>query len=175
MHGILKEASHGTWYAVYLLLNRKCLKNLYVCNALGKMYVVPMPGILLSRALLGISIRRLVYDSARGSFHNQSGLAIKVSGFGDTCKVEYLVANPIETSCLLQLPVGEYFYTLVKHFTALGYKRGQTIRSAPYDWRLSPGMYMYLNINTFVVMHATKCNNNDWSKHNGYQSQTKTI
>ncbi|KAL5505571.1 hypothetical protein EMCRGX_G007026, partial [Ephydatia muelleri] len=80
----------------------------------------------------------LVYDSAKGSFHNQSGLAIKAFGFGDTCKVEYLVANPIETSCLLQLPVGEYFHTLVKHFTALGYKRGQTIRSAPYDWRLSP-------------------------------------
>ena len=97
----------------------------------------------LSCALLGISlyIRRLVHDSARGSFQNQPGLAIKASGFGDTCKVEYLVANPIETSCSLQLPVGEYFHTLVKHFTALGYKRGQTIRSAPYDWRLSPGMY----------------------------------
>eukprot|EP00731_Ephydatia_muelleri_P005234 Em0002g1410a len=80
----------------------------------------------------------LVHDSARGSFQNQPGLAIKASGFGDTCKVEYLVANPIETSCSLQLPVGEYFHTLVKHFTALGYKRGQTIRSAPYDWRLSP-------------------------------------
>ena len=125
---------------------------------LGKCMLSRCPGILLSRALLGISIRRLVYDSAKGSFHNQSGLAIKAFGFGDTCKVEYLVANPIETSCLLQLPVGEYFHTLVKHFTALGYKRGQTIRSAPYDWRLSPGMYMYLNINNLLHIRGNACN-----------------
>ena len=81
-----------------------------------------------------------MYNSGTRSFQNQPGLGIKVSGFGDTCKVEYLAANPIETDCSLQLPLGAYFSTMVKHYTGLGYKRGTTIRAAPYDWRLSPGM-----------------------------------
>ena len=62
---------------------------------------------------------------------------IKVPGFGDTSSVEYL--NP----GLLKDTI-EYFHDMVEYFVDRGYKRGKTIRAAPYDWRLAAGKAMSL-------------------------------
>lgn len=40
-------------------------------------------------------------------------------------------------SCLFSLPVG-YLHTLVQNLVNNGYVRDQTVRAAPYDWRVGP-------------------------------------
>jgi len=52
-----------------------------------------------------------------------------VPGFGDTNTVEFLDTPPAS-------PV---FNAFVNYFVARGYERGNTIRAAPYDWRLAAG------------------------------------
>eukprot|EP00731_Ephydatia_muelleri_P011559 Em0006g453a len=80
----------------------------------------------------------LEYNEAANTYSNKSGVEIKASGFGDTCKVEYLITSPEEMSCTWQLPVGNYFHTFVDYFVDnRGYQRGKSIRAAPYDWRLA--------------------------------------
>ena len=79
----------------------------------------------------------LEYNEATNTYKDKTGTEIKVSGFGETCKVEYLASNPVETSCTFQLPVGNYFHTFVDYFVARGYQRDKNIRAAPYDWRLA--------------------------------------
>ena len=74
---------------------------------------------------------RLVYDPTTNSFHDNAKVNIKVPGFGDTSSVEYLNPGLIDTV--------EYFHDMVEYFVDRGYKRGQTIRAAPYDWRLAAG------------------------------------
>ena len=86
-----------------------------------------------------ISPCSLEYNEATNTYGNKTGTEIKVSGFGGTCKVEYLASNPVETSCTWQLPVGNYFHTFVGYFADRGYQRGKSIRAAPYDWRLAAG------------------------------------
>ena len=102
------------------------------------------------------SLTSLVYDAAKNTYNNQSGVEVKTSGFGDTCKVEYLTANPYETSCTWQLPAGNYLHTFVDYFVDLGYQRGKTIRAAPYDWRLAAGTYVYTQC-AYTGMHACNC------------------
>ena len=90
-----------------------------------------------------------MFNPATGTFQNQSGVGIQAFGFGDTCKTEYMIANPIYLECPVQVPLVQYFHTMVKHFVELGYERGVTIRAAPYDWRLAEGLiiqkcYMYM-------------------------------
>ena len=50
-------------------------------------------------------------------------------GFGDTNTVEFLDTPPASPN----------FNTFVDYFVARGYERGNTIRAAPYDWRLAAG------------------------------------
>ena len=40
----------------------------------------------------------------------------------------------------LTFTIAGYFYELVQYFVDRGYERGKSIRAAPYDWRLAPGM-----------------------------------
>lgn len=75
----------------------------------------------------------MLYDPATNSYVNNSGVQVRVPGFGDTNTVEYLDDVP-------WLELVRYFHSFVDHFVKLGYERGKTIRAAPYDWRLSPGM-----------------------------------
>ena len=71
------------------------------------------------------------YDPSDNTFHDYPGVHIKVPGFGDTSSVEYLNPGFIDSF--------EYFHKTVKYFVDRGYKRGETIRAAPYDWRLAAG------------------------------------
>ncbi len=50
-------------------------------------------------------------------------------GFGDTGSVEFLDEFGI-------IPT---FHELVEYFVDRGYVRGESIRAAPYDWRLAAG------------------------------------
>ena len=71
---------------------------------------------------------RLLFSN--GTFTNNTGVDIRVPGFGNTTTTEYL-----EPAFRLI----KYFHTFVEYFVQLGYVRGKNIRAAPYDWRLSPG------------------------------------
>ncbi|KAL5505577.1 hypothetical protein EMCRGX_G007035 [Ephydatia muelleri] len=80
----------------------------------------------------------LEYNATTRQYQDQPGISIKALGFGETCKVEYLMTSPIETGCPIQLPLMSYFHNFVKYFVAQGYERNKTIRGAPYDWRFAP-------------------------------------
>ena len=72
---------------------------------------------------------RLLYNSSDDTYTNNTGAEVRVPGFGDTNTVEYLDTPPA-------IP---YFNSFVDYFVARGYERGNTIRAAPYDWRLAAG------------------------------------
>ena len=76
---------------------------------------------------------RLKYDPRTNSFEDNDEVKIKVPGFGGTSTVEYLSTGILSI---------KYFYTTVKYFVDRGYKRGETICAAPYDWRLAAGMFL---------------------------------
>ena len=78
---------------------------------------------------------KLVYNSETRRSSNVAGLETRVPGWGQTDCVEYL--DPSWSAWLLG-DVGNYMASLVQYFVALGYRRGETIRAAPYDFRLAP-------------------------------------
>ncbi|GMI01918.1 hypothetical protein TrVE_jg4648 [Triparma verrucosa] len=73
---------------------------------------------------------KLNYDSASGTFSNQQGVETRVPCYGDVCGIEYLD---------MSLKVGDsaYFHAMIEAFAGKGYVRGETIVSAPYDFRYS--------------------------------------
>ena len=102
-----------------------------------------------------------MYNEVTNTYTDKSGVEIKTSGFGETCKVEYLASNPVETSCTWQLPVGNYFHTFVDYFVDnRGYQRGKSIRAAPYDWRLAAGLCQLMN-----TMCVAACATSNWQLH----------
>ena len=62
-------------------------------------------------------------------YSNNTGVEVRVPGFGNTNTVEFLDYSP---------PI-PYFNTFVDYFDSRGYERGDTIRAVPYDWRLAGG------------------------------------
>ena len=75
------------------------------------------------------------YDRSSGQYSSTSdSITVSVSGFGDTYTVERLCGG------LITFP---YFDEFVDYFVERGYERGKSIRAAPYDWRLGPGMFNY--------------------------------
>ena len=72
---------------------------------------------------------RLLYNSTDDTYSNNTGVEVRVPGFGDTSTVEFLDSPR----------ASPYFSTFVDYFAARGYERGSTIRAAPYDWRLAGG------------------------------------
>ena len=79
-------------------------------------------------------ICRLSYDKKTGQYSSTSvGIHVSVPGFGDTYTVER------RGNGLLTFPL---FNGFVDYFVKRGYERGKSIRAAPYDWRLGPGMYV---------------------------------
>eukprot|EP00064_Thunnus_orientalis_P006451 superscaffoldBa00000670_g6469 len=59
---------------------------------------------------------------------NSPGVQVRVPGFGQTYPIEFLDHNKL----------AGYFYTMVQHLVNVGYTRNETVRGAPYDWRLTP-------------------------------------
>uniref|UniRef100_A0A8C7IPI3 Lecithin-cholesterol acyltransferase n=1 Tax=Oncorhynchus kisutch TaxID=8019 RepID=A0A8C7IPI3_ONCKI len=63
-----------------------------------------------------------------GKTSNSAGVTVRVPGFGQTYSVEFLDTNKL----------AGYFHTMVTHLVNIGYVRNETIRAAPYDWRIAP-------------------------------------
>ena len=81
------------------------------------------------RLTVTITHCRFLYNSTDDTYSNNTGVEVRVPGFGNTSTVEFLDYSP---------PI-PYFNTFVDYFVARGYERGSTIRAAPYDWRLAGG------------------------------------
>ena len=87
---------------------------------------------------------RLSFDSSSGQYSSSdSNIKVTVPGFGDTDTVETLGQG-----LFLNL---EYFKDLVDYLVDRGYERGKSVRAAPYDWRLAPGVLMH---DVRVTLHA---------------------
>lgn len=71
---------------------------------------------------------RVVYNRTSRKMSNAPGVHIRVPGFGKTYSVEYLD----------QSKLAGYLHTLVQNLVNNGYVRDQTVRAAPYDWRVGP-------------------------------------
>ncbi|XP_042294468.1 phosphatidylcholine-sterol acyltransferase [Sceloporus undulatus] len=71
---------------------------------------------------------RVVYNRTTRRTSNAPGVHIRVPGFGKTYSVEYLDKSKL----------AGYLHTLVQHLVNNGYVRDQTVRAAPYDWRIGP-------------------------------------
>lgn len=71
---------------------------------------------------------RLVYNKTTRRSSNSPGVHVRVPGFGQTYPIEFLDNNRL----------AGYFHTMVQHLVNGGYTRNETIRGAPYDWRLAP-------------------------------------
>ncbi|KAM9854953.1 phosphatidylcholine-sterol acyltransferase [Aulostomus maculatus] len=71
---------------------------------------------------------RLVYNRTSRRSSNSPGVQVRVPGFGQTYTIEFLDYNKL----------AGYFHTMVQHLVNLGYTRNETVRGAPYDWRLTP-------------------------------------
>lgn len=71
---------------------------------------------------------RLVYNRTTRRSTNSLGVQVRVPGFGQTYSIEYLDYNRL----------AGYFYTMVEQLVSVGYIRNETVRGAPYDWRLAP-------------------------------------
>ncbi|XP_067905710.1 phosphatidylcholine-sterol acyltransferase isoform X1 [Heterodontus francisci] len=70
---------------------------------------------------------RLVYNRTTKRTSNSPGVETRVPGFGKTYSVEYL--DPLE--------VAGYLHTFVQFMVNTGYIRDETVRAAPYDWRVA--------------------------------------
>ena len=76
---------------------------------------------------------RLSFDRKTGQYSSSSDdITVSVPGFGLTKTVETM-----SRGLILTFP---YFKEFVDYFVERGYERGKSIRAAPYDWRVGPGM-----------------------------------
>lgn len=73
---------------------------------------------------------KLVYDNVTRKTYNQPGVDIRVPGFGESFRVEWL--DPTKLS------PGAYFKDIGNALVALGYQRDFNIRGAPFDFRKGP-------------------------------------
>ena len=73
-----------------------------------------------------------MYDEETDSFQDSEDVTITVPGFGGTEGVEFLTPGD-------KVNLVPYMNDLVEYFVERGYVRGESIRAAPYDWRLAAG------------------------------------
>uniref|UniRef100_H3CE10 Phospholipase A2, group XV n=1 Tax=Tetraodon nigroviridis TaxID=99883 RepID=H3CE10_TETNG len=71
---------------------------------------------------------RLVYNRTSRRSSNSPGVQVRVPGFGQTYPIEFLDSSRL----------AGYFHTMVQQLVNMGYTRNETVRGAPYDWRLAP-------------------------------------
>ncbi|KAI4826090.1 hypothetical protein KUCAC02_021740 [Chaenocephalus aceratus] len=70
----------------------------------------------------------LFYNKTTRQSSNSPGVQVRVPGFGQTYPIEFIDYNRL----------AGYFHTMVQHLVNVGYTRNETVRGAPYDWRLAP-------------------------------------
>uniref|UniRef100_A0A674ICC4 Lecithin-cholesterol acyltransferase n=1 Tax=Terrapene triunguis TaxID=2587831 RepID=A0A674ICC4_9SAUR len=90
----------------------------------------------------------VVYNRSTGKMSNAPGVQIRVPGFGKTYSVEYLDKSKL----------AGYLHTLVQNLVNNGYVRDQTVRAAPYDWRIGPNQQpeYFQNLKALIEeMHDT--------------------
>ena len=81
------------------------------------------------------------YDRAKDQHSSTSDLIkVEVPGFGETYTVENLGGDMITSLFLDHLFLDSHFRKFVDYFVERGYERGKSIRAAPYDWRVGPGI-----------------------------------
>ncbi|XP_039619774.1 phosphatidylcholine-sterol acyltransferase [Polypterus senegalus] len=71
---------------------------------------------------------RIVYNKTTRKISNAPGVEFRVPGFGRTSPVEFLDNHKL----------AGYLHTMVQHLVGLGYVKNETLRAAPYDWRITP-------------------------------------
>ncbi|CAL8263430.1 unnamed protein product [Merluccius merluccius] len=71
---------------------------------------------------------KLIYNRTTRKSSNSPGVEVRAPGFGQTYPIEFLDAHRL----------AGYFHTMVQHLVNMGYTRNETVRGAPYDWRLAP-------------------------------------
>jgi lysophospholipase III len=73
---------------------------------------------------------KLTYNNDTRQTSNQDGVETRVPGWGDSNVVEWLDPSLAST--------GSYFKDIGNALVTLGYKRGESLRGAPYDFRKAP-------------------------------------
>lgn len=79
-------------------------------------------------------IIRVSYNVTANAHGDMPGVEVRVLDFGKTRTVGNLATGDIP---ILTAP---YMNRLINFFVSQGYIKGETLRSAPYDWRLSAGV-----------------------------------
>uniref|UniRef100_T1H921 Uncharacterized protein n=1 Tax=Rhodnius prolixus TaxID=13249 RepID=T1H921_RHOPR len=87
---------------------------------------------------------KLVYDNVTRKTYNQPGVDIRVPGFGESFRVEWL--DPTKLS------PGAYFKDIGNALVALGYQRDFNIRGAPFDFRKVHSMGGPMSVLFFQMM-----------------------
>jgi len=72
----------------------------------------------------------LLYNASTRTTRDNDGVEVRVPGFGDPFRVEYL--NPFKSSYAV------YFANLADTFVTMGYQREKSLHGAPYDFRKAP-------------------------------------
>ncbi|GMI52600.1 hypothetical protein TeGR_g6083 [Tetraparma gracilis] len=88
-----------------------------------------------------------IYDAETDTFSNNVGVETRVPCFGDVCGIEYL-----DTS--IKFGGSAYFHDMIEAFAAKGYVRGDTIVSAPYDFRLAAKRAQEYIANTVALVES---------------------
>ncbi|KAG7473204.1 hypothetical protein MATL_G00093100 [Megalops atlanticus] len=106
---------------------------------------------------------RIVYNRTTRRTSNAPGVEVRVPGFGQTYPIEFLDTNRLTG----------YFHTMVQHLVNIGYVRNETVRAAPYDWRIAPNehdeyfarlkglveeMYETYDHPVYLLGHSMGCN-----------------
>jgi lysophospholipase III len=73
---------------------------------------------------------KLSYDNVTRTTRNQDGVETRIPGWGDPQVVEWLDPSLAST--------GSYFKDIGNALVGMGYKRSQSMRGAPYDFRKAP-------------------------------------
>nr|XP_039249958.1 phospholipase A2 group XV-like [Styela clava] len=92
------------------------------------------------------------YDNRTKKVANQEGVKTRILDFGKTEDFEYLDSDHYA-------PGSPYFTELVESLIKFGYKRGDDLKGAPYDWRITPSQ------STGFLQNLTKLIENNYYEH----------
>ena len=100
---------------------------------------------------------KLVFNNVTKKTENTPGVETRVPGFGDVRTIEYLSSVHLPASeyrctdvkmyrvkTFSSFSTAGYFHNLITGLLKAGYKRNETIRGAPYDFRRAPSEYIFV-------------------------------